>query len=112
MDFDIIDRDVLIIRAKRLFMDWVQSTPDGDQISDEVLSQTNVYLMPELDKPSTWEKFLKMNFHLIFEDQLGGWYTDESLWPQNRTYKMFLEWFDVTYTDIVQDLVEGPIIKD
>ena len=35
---------------------------------------------------------------------LGGWVTDEALWPKNRTFEMFHEWFEVQMSSIVQDL--------
>ncbi len=35
---------------------------------------------------------------------LAGWVTDEALWPRDRTFEMFREWFEVQLSSIVQDL--------
>ena len=35
---------------------------------------------------------------------LGGWVRDESLWPKNRTRRMFQEWFEIQMGAMVQDL--------
>jgi len=40
----------------------------------------------------------------LFEAMLGGWMTDETCWPKNRTFAMFREWFEVQMSSIVQDL--------
>jgi hypothetical protein len=48
----------------------------------------------------------------IFEFELFAWYTPEELWPKNRTWKMFQEWFEVEINSEVFDLVEGEIEKE
>ena len=55
--------------------------------------------------------FVDDNFNIIFENELKNIYTDETLWPSDRTLKMFKEWFDVEYHSPVFDTVEEPIRK-
>jgi hypothetical protein len=38
---------------------------------------------------------------VIFEQTLDDWYTDETLWPQKRSLKLFREWCDVRLRPIV-----------
>jgi hypothetical protein len=40
----------------------------------------------------------------IFEEQLRGWWTDETTYPANRTLQKFQEWFDVEFHSMVFDL--------
>ena len=38
---------------------------------------------------------------------LEGWLRDESMWPRNRTFQMFEEWFEIQMCSLVQDLYCG-----
>lgn len=49
---------------------------------------------------------MKKYYKQIFEEALGGICMDESEWPQNRTYKLFTEWFDFHISGWVVDLVK------
>lgn len=40
----------------------------------------------------------------IFEEQLAGWYTDESVWPRDRGFHVFRRWFDYHHHSMVIDL--------
>ena len=35
------------------------------------------------------------------------WLTDPKMWPQNRTWEMFEEWFELQSCESVDDLVVG-----
>ena len=48
----------------------------------------------------------------FFENELEGWYTDETLWPKNRDYKTFMEWIEVECHSVVLDTVGGEIYDD
>ena len=48
-------------------------------------------------------------YEQIFESELWSWYTDERAWPEDRTFKLFLEWFTLEFHSVVEDLDEGPI---
>ena len=47
----------------------------------------------------------------IFFEELYGWCTDESWWPQDRTKEMFWQWFEVELHSIVKDPHTDPIEK-
>jgi len=59
-----------------------------------------------------YEKWIELNFKELFESELEGWYTDETLWPQKRTKKIFDEWFDVECHSVLIDTVGGKIYDD
>ena len=49
---------------------------------------------------------------MIFEWELFGWITTEELWPKNRTWEMFQEWFCVEINSEIFDLVDSEIEKE
>lgn len=56
-------------------------------------------------------KWLKKNYEKIFFNELNYWYTGEDRCPENRTYKMFTEWFDIDICSSVLDLEDFPVTK-
>ena len=51
-------------------------------------------------------------FDIIFETELDGWCTDETLWPKNRSFKTFRNWFSFEFHSLVEDLCGYEIIDD
>ena len=49
---------------------------------------------------------------MIFCRELEGWHTDEEAWPQDRSFKVFKQWFDIQHYEIVTDVGRGPIEND
>lgn len=77
------------------------------------MNQDNtVYLLPEYFYDTEQEALLDQFYDLIFEEQLNGWWTDESDWPVNRDLTTFKEWFDVEFHSAVLDLVDAPLEDD
>lgn len=108
--YDNINRSALVIKPKQPFFVWLagiesQNSNIGD--SDE----GDVYLLPDFEEISQMQKWLKKNYDDIFSDQLNNWYTDDSLWPQHRTYKMFGEWFEYSLHTMIFDTEDRPIKK-
>ena len=58
------------------------------------------------------EHYYDKRYKQLFESEIEDWYTDESLWPKNRTRKLFDEWFDVDCHSVLIDTVDGKIIDD
>jgi hypothetical protein len=48
----------------------------------------------------------------IFEIELDGWCADPSLWPKDRSMKMFKKFFRVHYCSSVIDMGDGPIDRE
>ena len=57
-------------------------------------------------------KRIQRNFDKIFVDELNDWYTDEEKWPQNRTFKMFSDWFEVEVCSMILDIEDFDIMKE
>jgi len=106
-----LNRAVLIVRPKQPFLDWAARLDDSDVVPDPEGEQT-VYLIPEFDDDREAAAVLEEVYAEIFERELHGWHTDESAWPQNRTLKMFREWFAIELHSVVEDVVEDELLDD
>lgn len=111
---DIINRTAVVIRPKQPFVDWLNSVPDEDMVFTlERVSDDNItYLIPPYENPDEARTCVKKIYEQLFEFVLFGWYTDEELWPENRTWEMFQEWFKIEINSEVFDLVDGEIEKE
>ena len=109
-----INRTVVIIKPKKPFVDWINSMPDDSSVyTIEQISKDNLtFLIPEYDNPQSSYNYIKKNYEMIFGFELWGWITAEELWPKNRNWKMFNEWFDVEVNSEVFDLVDKNIEKE
>ena len=110
-----INRAAVILKYKAPFIQWVN---DADPYKDNpgiTLESENkdctVYLILE-DDAENLEEWISLNFKQLFESEIEDWYTDESLWPKNRTRNLFDEWFDVECHSVLIDTVDGKIIDD
>jgi hypothetical protein len=109
--FDSINRNAILVRPKKPFFDWLNNLfKDEDPVSE--MEENNIYLIREMAGNDDIKKWIKKNFDSLFSNELNDWYSDESAWPANRTYKMFCEWFDVEVHSMILDLEEFPVSKD
>ena len=113
-----INRAALILRYKEPAVRWIN---EADPIPDRVLisltdvnRERTVYLVSDEDAATDEDirRWVKENFHVLWEAELEGWYTDESLWPSGRTLKKFDQWFEVECHTVLVDTVDGPLVDD
>jgi len=109
--FDLTDRAALILKPKKPFLDWLIKYDLQDKDVDLEEDQ-DVYLIPEFLDNNEFEEWLKENYDAFFCDQMNGWYSDETMWVQNRSFKLFKEWFDYKMHSMVWDTLEDPIEKE
>ena len=110
-----INRAAVILKYKAPFIQWVnEADPYKDNPGTTLESENKdctVYLILE-DDAEKLEEWISFNFEQLFESEIEDWYNDESLWPKNRTRKLFDEWFDVECHSVLIDTVDGKIIDD
>ena len=109
-----VNRTAVVIKPKQPFVDWANSVVDEDEqhsISD-FSTDCSVILLPVVDSDEDAEALIKDMFQDLFELELSSWMTDDDTWPENITYKMFLEWFDVEFHSMVFDSSQNDIEKD
>ncbi len=110
-----INRAAVILKCKEPFIRWVnESDPYEDNPGitlENVNEDRTVYLIQDNDAEKL-DEWISLNFKLLFENELEGWYTDESLWPKKLNKKLFDEWFEVECHTVLVDTVEDIIIDD
>lgn len=109
--YDSIDRNAIIVKPKKAFYDWLNST-DPDHGPFQRDEDNTVYLIREMDSNEDIRKWVKKNFDKMFINELNDWLTDDERWPKNRTYKMFEEWFDLEINSMIIDLEDTSITKE
>jgi len=110
---DMINRSILIVKAKQPFQLWLQSLPDPADLTLQQINRDNAaYLLPEYDDDGDRGKLLRRYFGLIFEEQLASWWRDETDWPVKRDLMTFTQWFDVEFHSVVLDLVDKPLLHE
>jgi hypothetical protein len=100
----VVNRCALGVRAREPLRAWAQTI-------DPVLEMDwgddpSLYLIPEYDNDEQGAELLRQGFDEIFQAELDSWCTDPQTWPQERTYELFLEWFEVIFYPVVEDLVD------
>jgi len=108
--FENVNRTALVIKPNKPYFDWLNSIENLPDDPD-IYSDTDIYLLPDFDDLDQMQKWIKKNFDIIFCDQMNHWYTDESLWIQNRTFKLFTQWFDYSLHTMVWDTLDKPVSK-
>lgn len=113
--FNIINRDVLILKPKQALFNWVQEV-FGDELIEEgpalAHDESNVYLLPELDHYEESLAFLEENYMPFMEQELEAWVMEEDEWPKDLSWKKFQEFFHISIQSMVYDTLEVPIEKD
>ena len=110
-----INRGAVLLRYKVPFIKWINDADPAGRKTEITMSAANedrtVYLITDEDAENV-EDWIRSNHVTLFENELEGWYTDETLWPQKRDYKTFKEWFEVECHSEIIDTVGGEIFDD
>ena len=111
LDFPVVNRSSIIIRLKQPYVDWANALPDRapEEIAQphtlEALNDdASIYLIPEIGDNREVDLFLDKMWIMLFEEMLSGWTSDETLWPNRRTRKLFNQWFEISVHSLIKDL--------
>ncbi len=108
-----VNRSVVIVKAKEPFVRWLKSLPDPmDTSLEEINEDATAYLLPDYSHDDEQDEILRRYYPAIFDEQLDGWWTEERDWPPKRTYSLFTQWFDIEFHSLVIDLVDAPLEID
>ena len=112
--FDImLNRNLLIVRVKQPFVDWINEADpysDSGNITLEYANQDCPTFLIHDFACEDVDGWLQQCYLHVFEEVLGQWYVDESLWPQDRTLNLFKAWCEVEVHGIIIDLVADPLL--
>ena len=103
-----VNRSAVLVRPKQPYLDWCK-LDDETGIAETVFAgmrdEPSVYLIPDFEDEREQRLVLKEFWPMLFESMLEGWLREPSMWPQERTFKMFNEWFEVEQHSVVKDLM-------
>jgi hypothetical protein len=110
----IINRNLIIVRPKQPYVDWINAPPDQDPPVSLAYIQRDchTYLIPEMVNEDEALEFVQALKREIFEIELNSWCRDPNIWPKNRTPAMFDEWFELEFHSMIFDLHWKPIRKE
>jgi hypothetical protein len=110
-----LNRDLLIIRYKQPFIDWVNAAdphPDGPPLTIDLANEDSpAYLIHDCASEQ-FDEWLELCYRPLFENILYEWYVDPDLWPQDRSLDLFKKWCDFSLHSLIQDCVDGPLLDD
>ena len=101
-----IDRMLVIVKPTIALVDWINKDipyKDDKATLDMVSTDCTSLLIPEFDDYFEAEKYIEDIYLDIFEAELESWSLDKTTWPQNRSYELFREWFDLEFHSLVFD---------
>jgi hypothetical protein len=111
----VVNRAAIMLRYKEPFIRWInESDPYNDDpgiTAEGANEDRTVYLISDADA-EIYEKWIELNYKELFEGELENWYADATLWPRERTKKIFDEWFEVECHSVLIDTVGGKIFDD
>jgi hypothetical protein len=110
-----LNRDLLIIRYKQPFVDWVNEADphsDGPLVTLKSANEDSpAYLIHDCASEH-FEEWLELYYTPLFESLLHEWDVDPTLWPQDRSLTLFKNWYDSRLHSLIQDRVDGPLLED
>jgi len=112
--FKSINREALIIIGKKPFHDWAKyimdETPVPQYYTDPYEDKaTSVFLIPDSLYEESLTDFVKKHYSEIFVEQLSLWLPEVEHWPQNLSWEVFCEWFEIIHAKGISDLGDGDI---
>jgi len=113
-----LNRAAVLLRYKAPAVAWINEADPYETDPRATLSSVNeertVYLISDADADTadTLATWVKKNYLGLFENELEGWYVDESLWPKKRDFDTFNAWFSVEWHTVLLDTVGGEIYDD
>jgi len=86
-----LNRSATVLTPKLPFLGWLYTTEatSAELTLLELIRAPTIYLIPECDTDEDVVEVLRDLCEQIFKEQLAGWYRDESVWPQDRSFDEF-----------------------
>ena len=122
-----VNREAIVVKPREPFIRWVANLPQekpihdpetgevydpnisAEAIREAVTADHSVYLLPATDSGELEEATLRAVYKTIFERELRDWNLNEKTWPKNRSYELFLQWFELSFHDSTYDLCQAPL---
>lgn len=108
-----LNRTALRLKALDPMYQWVNYNAPGDTpfTLEEMNTDATIYLIDELACPETdIDKYLEKHFVRFFEQELEDWCDDQSLWPEDLTFKRFCTWFEFETHSLITDFSKKELL--
>ena len=103
---------MIVLKPKEPVMLWINnhisiiSSPgEKEEVNlPDLEIDSTIYLMPEhISSMEDCLKFIQTNDVNLFNHELGRFFTDEKMWPENRTFDLLSQWFEFkVYTRLIK----------
>ena len=109
-----INRSAVVVFPKQPFLDWLHRVDltSGELTLADLCRDPGIYLLPEYGLETELEAYLEDVCQEIFEEQMNGWFRAEELWPEERNFEVFRQWFECQFHSMLFDLADGPLIVE
>lgn len=101
-----VERSGILIRAKQPYYDWINKLDPEEPLNLKDHPIKNVYLIDSIEEEEEPEAIIERFYEVIFAEELFGLWTDENDWPQDRSVKLFNEWYDWEIIDMAFDIFD------
>jgi hypothetical protein len=105
----ITNRSIVNLFPTNNFLQWLKYIRESEyKISLSELEPIS-FMIEDFDSKEEFIDWLKRNFQILFEIRLNYSCIDNTLWPENRTFEVFTEWFEIRFTNLILDLKNNPL---
>jgi hypothetical protein len=107
----VINRSAVAIAPRPPLIDWSRRISHDPEIAwgEE---DHSLYLLPPYEDDQQAMRVLETAYAEIFENELCSWCTDQSLWPEPRSFALFQEWFSIRFYDLIEDLSREDLLRE
>ena len=101
-----VDRIAAIIKPTAKMLEWLKncSAKQEHLTLQNLRKDCIVLLIPDFEGPRQSSEYIKKVYSAIFKAELLSWQIDENLWPEDRNFDLFRDWFDVEFHSLVYDV--------
>ena len=105
-----INRSIAIVTPKKPMLEWSRRVAeDPGAISADGISEPGLYLLPDYNSENDKQSIIELFYDQIFTNELSWQNADESLWPGQRNRSLFDDWFEISLSNTILDLVDQPL---
>ncbi len=101
-----VKRVAAIIKPTEKMLSWVKkASPANHHMKLSTLRRDcTTLLLPAFKGPEQAKSFIQEIYTGIFENELASWGLRSPQWPEDRTYDLFNEWFEIEYHSMIYDI--------
>lgn len=103
-----INRTAVSLSPQQPFKDWCISVV-GEEEAHFIEGECKTYLLDDIVGIYPCDLALLDVWEFLFIMNLSQFTEDETKWPEDRSWEMFTEWFDVKFSPFVFDMGQDTV---